>query len=151
MARRPYWQFVPVGFALPVIVGSQINWLDVHPWHGIIKLAMLFAASVPLLNATSRRLNDAGFDGAQAFFPFAPFAVLWVGYQCIYWGGAIIGAMGGFWIVAILVLALLVLIPRHLFALFASTMMTSTVIGQCLVASQPGTNTHGPNPHEVFQ
>lgn len=149
MTRRTFWQFAPVAVVPPTVFASQVNWLDVHTWHGMARLTGLFVVSLPLLNALSRRLNDAGADGKQAFAPFAPLAILWVGYQCMLWGGVLIGSLGGAAVFAVWLIALLLLIPLHLVALVATLITTANVIGQALVPSDPGFNRYGPNPHEV--
>ncbi|MCR8827401.1 DUF805 domain-containing protein [Pseudosulfitobacter koreensis] len=151
VARKAYWQFLPIALLPPVLYASQVDWLEVHPWHGMAKLAVLFVTALPLLLATSRRLNDAGFDGVQAFYPFAPFVILWLGYQVFLWAGLAIGLVGGGLIALLLwFVAALILIPLHLIMLFVTLMTTATVLGQTLVASEPGTNAHGPNLREVL-
>lgn len=139
MTRKQYWQFFPVALALPILFASQVNWLDVHPWRGMAKMGLLFLFSLALLNATARRLHDAGEDTSVAFMPFAPFALLWVGYQTVLWGGTLMASVTGAWVFVIWLIALIVLIvliPLHLITLFVSLMTTSSVLGLCLLPSQ---------------
>ena len=144
MARNAYWQFVPVALIPPVAFALNVNWFKVHPWHGMVNLLLLFLFSLPLLNATARRLRDAGEDAGMAILPFAPFVILWLAYQSVLWVGVAIASVGGVWIIFVWVLALILLVPLHLFALGASLIAISSVLGHCLLPSLPG-----PNPHEV--
>ena len=76
-----------------------------------------------------------------------PCIILWFSYQAIFWfsiGTAFVG-IGIF----IGILALLIIIPAYVFALFISFMMIGPTIGLLLLPSQDGANNHGPNPHEV--
>jgi uncharacterized membrane protein YhaH (DUF805 family) len=147
-SRPDFWSFAPVALVPPVLFAMQVDWLVVEFW-GIWKLAVLFLLSLPLLNAAARRLQDTGMEGTSAFYPFAPFVVLWVGYQCILRVGWAVGVLTGPWVILVWLLALLILTPLHIIALVASLFLTSSVIGQMLVSSDPGSNRYGPNPHEA--
>lgn len=151
-ARRDYWAFFPLGLTPPLLFATQVDWLAVEIW-GIWKLAVLFLLSVPLLNATQRRLQDTGEDGNGAYYPFMPFVILWVGYQCILWlGHALTYATGGGAILLVILIwffALTIVGPLHIIALYICLMITASVIGQLLISSEPGTNRFGPAPQEV--
>lgn len=152
MNRKDYWSFFAFGLLPPLLFATQVNWLVVEIW-GIWKLAALFVLSIPLLNATRRRLQDTGEDGNGAFYPFMPFVILWVGYQCILWGGyALAFATGGGAILLVILIwffALTIVGPLHIVALFFCLMATASVIGQLLVSSEPGTNRFGPAPQGI--
>ncbi|MCE8509258.1 DUF805 domain-containing protein [Ruegeria pomeroyi] len=151
MERRAYWAFFPAALVPPVVFATQVTWFQTELW-GIWKLGVLFLLALPLINATRRRLQDTGEDGNSAFYPFMPFVIMWVGYQCILWiGYALALASGGTAFVPVLLiwlLALLVVAPLHIVCLFVSLMITANVMGQLLVASEPGENRYGPNPLE---
>lgn len=147
-SRSDFWCFAPVALTPPVLFATQVDWLVVELW-GIWKLATLFVLSLPLLNAAARRLQDTGMEGTSAFYPFAPFVVLWVGYQFILWFGWVLAVTTGPWVFGVWILALVILTPLHIIAFFVSLFMTSSIIGQMLVSSEPGPNRFGPNPLEV--
>lgn len=151
MNRSDFFRFAPIALIPPVLFATEVDWLDVHRWHGMAKLAALFVFSVPLLNAIARRLNDAGFSKAEAFYPFAPLAILWVGYQCILWVGLLLAELAGFLVLTFWLLALFVLIPLHIIAFFLTLMITATVIGQTLVPSTSHPALNRINSNEVPQ
>lgn len=144
--RSEFWWFAPIAIVPPIWVGNEVAWDKFEFW-GIWRVGLLMLAALPLISAGYRRLQDAGEDGYQIVFPFMPCIILWVTYQCLFWfswGTAFVGI--GFFIGLI---ALLVLIPAYVFALFVSFMTIGPTIGLLILPSQQGSNAHGPNPIEV--
>ena len=117
---------------------------------GIWRVVVLIFLSIPLLSATSRRLQDMGEPGNEAIYPFLPFIMLWVGYQAALWlvfGSVSLGLVGiGLFIGWI---GLVLFIPLYLVAIFVSLSFAASIIGKMLVSSSPGPNRYGPNPLEV--
>lgn len=145
-SRSEFWWFAPIAFLPGLIMGMRLDWLALDFW-GVWRLLLLMLISLPLLAGMSRRLQDTGEPGHQAAYPFVPLALLWVGYQMIFWFSLftapfIIGLLVGWF-------ALILLMPLYIFSLFASAFTAASVIGMMLVASQPGPNRYGPNPTEV--
>ncbi|MCK4711539.1 MAG: DUF805 domain-containing protein [Marinosulfonomonas sp.] len=148
-SRSEFWWFFPIGLALPIAAGAQLSWRVVEIW-GIWRLLVVMGFALPLLAASSRRLQDVGEEGHQAMFPFTPLIILWVGYMVLYGSVMLEGLMVGSGLFMILgLLALLILVPLHFIALLVSLWVASSVIGMMLVSSQPGPNKYGPNPNEV--
>ena len=145
-SRSEFWWFAPIAIVPPILVGSEIAWDKFEFW-GIWRVGLLMLAALPLLSAGYRRLQDAGEDGYQIFYPFMPVIILWVTYQGLFWfswGTAFVGI--GF---VLGFLALLLLFPAYVFALFASFMTIGPTIGLLILPSQNGQNEFGCNPNEV--
>jgi hypothetical protein len=129
-----FWTFAPLGILPPAAFAAQVDWLKVDPW-GIWKLAVVFILALPLLNAASRRLEDAGLNGDRAYYPFLPFVVLWLGYQILLWGGFLLSDLAAPYVLGAWILALVVLAPMHIAALFITIVITAATIEQLLLPS----------------
>lgn len=137
-SRAEFWWFAPVAALPPVAVGIHLDWFRFELL-GIWRVGALALASLPLLAATSRRLQDMGEPGHQAFYPFLPFIVMWAGYHGLLWTSiALLGVFA--------ILVLLVLIPLFLFTIFVALLTTASVLGMLLVPSDPNPNRYGPVP-----
>lgn len=145
--RSEFWWFAPVAIVPPALVGAQLRWDVIEPM-GIWRVAAVFAAAIPFLAATSRRLQDTGEEGHQAVYPFMPFVLLWLGYQATYWIGLSIGVTGNLAGIALILViaAFLLLLPLYVVACFAALMMTASVLGMTLVPTDPKPNRYGPVP-----
>ncbi len=151
-SRAEYWWFVlfvllgsvatslvdQVLFGLPAVDPVDPASHPTGPVEGLFGLAML----IPLLSAGWRRMHDTGRSGILLFYPvivmigISTFAGLMGGFAPLLDGnfGALFAGGAG------LVIAL------ALFVLFLSPLV---VIWWLASPSEPGPNTHGPNPHEV--
>ncbi len=147
-SRSEFWWFAPIGLIPPILVANEIAW-DKFEFFGIWRVCLLILVALPLLSAGSRRLQDTGEEGHQIIYPFMPPILLWVAYQALFWFslGTIIFGVG----VVVGILALLLLLPGYIFALFVSFMLLGPTIGMLLVSSEPKTNQYDPNPNEVPQ
>lgn len=136
-SRSEFRWFAPIGLVLPVVVASQISWSTFEVF-GIWRVGLLIAAALTLLAPGSRRLEDAGEAGHQIDFPFMPPILLWVGYSAVYWFNVTfpIFALG----IVIGLLALLILVPAYLFALFTSFMLLGPTIGMLILPPKPNSN-----------
>ena len=136
-SRAEFWWFAPVASILPISVALHLDWRVSLSW-GIGQLFVVMMASLPLLSAMSRRLQDTGEDGYQAIFPFMPIIVFWLGYQLVLGFSLLIGGP-----ILWLILAFLTLLPAFLASLVVSVMVTSSIIGLMLIASDTGENRFG--------
>lgn len=137
-SRAEFWWFAPVAALPPLAVGLNLDWTPIEFW-GIWRVGLLMLANLPLLAAASRRLQDMGEPGHQAFYPFLPFIVMWAGYHGLLWTSvALLGVFA--------ILVLLVLIPLYLFTIFVALLTTASVLGMLLVPSDPNPNRYGPVP-----
>jgi uncharacterized membrane protein YhaH (DUF805 family) len=81
--RSELWWFFPLGLAVPFLVASQLNWRSFEIM-GIWRILVVMIAAQPLTSAMSRRLHDVGEDGQQAYYPYMPLIMLWIGYIVIF-------------------------------------------------------------------
>lgn len=142
-SRAEFWWFAPVGALPPLAVGLNLEWFRFELL-GIWRVGILALASLPLMAATSRRLQDMGEPGHQAAYPFMPFVILWVGYHIVLWGGLATWFTG--LSLLLLILAYLLLVPLYLATIFVALLTTASVIGMLLVPGDPNPNRYGPVP-----
>ncbi|MBO9411552.1 MULTISPECIES: DUF805 domain-containing protein [unclassified Ruegeria] len=136
-SRAEFWWFAPIASVLPISVALLLDWRVSLSWE-IGQLFVVMMASLPLLSAMSRRLQDTDEDGYQAIFPFMPIILFWLGYQLALGFSLLIGGP-----ILWFILAVLTLVPAFLASLVASVMVTSNIIGMMLVASDSDENRFG--------
>ncbi|WP_282120107.1 DUF805 domain-containing protein [Ruegeria atlantica] len=140
--RSEFWWFAPVALVFPMLAITQLNWQNAEIL-GIWQLFVVMVASVPLLSAMSRRLQDTGEEGRQAFYPFMPLITLWLGYQMMYWLGLVLLTSSGFGILFLGLFALVLVAIVLLVGFISSALIAANVIGMMLVASDPQSNRFG--------
>ncbi len=148
IGRSEFWWFMPLGLVPPVAVASRLDW-NVIELYGIWRVIAVMGASLPLLAAMSRRLQDMGEPGHHAFYPFMPLILLWLGYQAMMYFSIGSISVGFLPAIILLIAGLLFFMPLYLFAQLASLVLAGSVIGMLLVPSDRTANPYGPNPDEV--
>jgi uncharacterized membrane protein YhaH (DUF805 family) len=108
------------------------------------RLIPIAAASIPLLAAMHRRLQDVGENGQQAFYPFSTILIIWLGYRFLLGFGLLVGGP-----ILLFLVALLLFVPMLVIAITAGAIVTSNIVGMMLIASEPGVNQFGPPNGEV--
>ncbi len=148
-SRSEFWWFAPVGLLPPVLFAFRQDLFVATFWDGW-QLFVILALAVPLLSAAARRLHDTEMPGESVLIPFAPFFVVWLGYQTVYWVALLVGHIGSLPItITICFFAMLFVFPVFLVAFIVSVFAAASLIGHLLVPSDPGTNRYGSDPHEV--
>ncbi|NOC46228.1 DUF805 domain-containing protein [Ruegeria sp. HKCCD7559] len=140
--RSEFWWFAPVALVLPIVTATQLKWQKAETW-GIWQLFVVMVACVPLLSAMSRRLQDTGEEGRQAFYPFMPLIILWLGYQVTYWLGLVLLAGSGFGILFLGLFVIVLITAALLIGFITSALVAANVLGMMLVASDPQSNRFG--------
>ena len=144
--RSEFWWFAPVGALPPVMVGVNRPWL-VLGWASLQTIAVVAVASLPLLSAAARRLQDTGEPGVQAFYPVSGLLMLWAGLHALPYVFAI--PFVGWTMLVLVVMVPALLIGIILIATFAVLATGAQVLGMLLVPPDPGSNRYGPNPREA--
>lgn len=166
MSRRTFWRFYvlwqPITLLLTWAFAPSVNDFYLYP-----KLYCLYAICLlPLFAAGAQRLQDSGEPGQRILYPLAPYGILlFATFLLPHFmltgtanvgsipeaGAQLIGVSFAYFTVAYGITFYLLFVPFFLIATIATFMITSTVMGQCMVPSDPHSNAFGPNPNEVTQ
>ncbi|MGB5864994.1 MAG: DUF805 domain-containing protein [Sulfitobacter sp.] len=166
MSHRTFWRsyvlWQPIALLLTWTFAPSVNDFYFYP-----KLYCLYAICLlPLFAAGAQRLQDSGEPGQQILYPLAPYGIL----LCAIFllprfmlsgtavvssipevGAQILGAGFAYFTIAYGIIFYLLFVPLFLIATIATFMITSTIMGQCMVPSDSHPNAFGPNPNEVTQ
>ncbi|NOC93483.1 DUF805 domain-containing protein [Ruegeria sp. HKCCD6604] len=143
-SRSEFWWFAPIAIVLPISAALLFDSSVLVNW-GTSRLLVITAASLPLLSAMCRRLQDTGEDGHQALYPFATVFIAWLGYHVFLGFGLLIGGP-----ILLFLLVIFLFVPVFLIAIVTSALAASNVIGLMLVASDPDKNRFGVPREEGF-
>ena len=152
--RSEFWWFAPVGLVIG-LVGSWLGAASVderEPLTLLLLAAATLASFTPLAAAGSRRLQDSGENGQDIFLPMMPLLFLTVFFSVVYhvslglFVTTLIAPPVGFLLAFFYWFAL---VAALVLAPLAGLFFLGPVIGQLLVASDPASNSYGPNPKEV--
>ena len=147
-SRSEFWNFAPLGAALPITT-CVFAPPEISDFKTLISKFLVFIASaMPLSAAAHRRYQDAGLSGANLWIGLRPTLVtLFTGVLLI----AGLASIFSVWNLAWGLIFFFGAIVPFLFNLFLVPTTLGETIGQLLVPSDPGSNKYGPNPHEVSQ
>ena len=158
-SRSEFWWFFPIGVLAPILLLMMLSATGVHI---LIVIPLIGLSALPLFAVGSRRLQDTGEAGEDAYKPWAYFAIFALLASFSFNTGsmventfasdtppdgpgglvfAVVYFYGGTVLMGILALISLIVFLIQITPAFAQT----------LVASQPGSNKYGPNPSEVSQ
>ena len=141
-SRSEFWWFAPIGMALPIEVGSQLNWRTTEMYNVLNVGVMLLSAS-PLASAMSRRVHDTDRPGWYPQIPIivATILIFWLFTSFRFVDGAPYSETQE---------ALEII--RHetiIFVWLACFASFVTLLAMLCGKSTPGPNRYGPNPLEV--
>ncbi len=151
-ARARYFGFMSVAIS----VFASASWIavatlpDGQGWVGILVLIALFY--VPVTSAGVRRLHDTGNPVTLMLDPLKPLAAFGViafliGVAFLSSDVGILALFASLFLAGKIMAALVVI--AALLMLGLTMIFFSHTMGQLMLPSQPGTNTYGPDPHQV--
>ena len=156
-SRSEFWWFVPIGVLSPILLLMALSATGLHI---LIVIPLIWLSALPLFAVGSRRLQDTGEAGEDAYKPWAFFAIFALLASFSFKSGGLVedafasdtppdGPAGlaftfvYFWGGTVLI-GVLALISLVVFLI-----QITPAFAQTLVPSQPGPNKYGPNPNEV--